>query len=153
MQPFINRPFIINITPHPHVTTSHIITLTLPTLKSSISLIHSHFFFFTFTITMKTSKSTSSKKANKRTAKSSQPKPLNVVHPSPLITAPPSTSKEPQNSDTPSLSTMHAGTKWPNDTPKGNSSSKPTKRAKQVDPNSVEEISKEMSVGFELDKY
>ena len=153
MQPFIDRPFIISITPHLHVTPSHIITLTLPTLEPSISLIHSHFLFFTFTITMKTSKSTSSKKANKRTPKSSQPKPLNVVHPSPLITAAPSNSKEPQNSDTPSQSMMHAGTKRPNDTLKGNSLSKPTKRAKQVDPNSVEEISKEMSVVFGLDKY
>ena len=102
---------------------------------------------------MKTSKSTSSKKGNKRTPKSSQPKPLKVVNPSPLITAPPSTSKEPQNSNTPSLSMMHAGTKRPNDTPKGNSSSKPTKRAKQVDPNSAEEISKEMSIGFGVDKH
>ena len=101
---------------------------------------------------MKTPKTTSSKKQNKRTPKFSQPKPLKVIHPSPLITAPPSTSKEP-HSDTPSLSTMHAGTKRLNDTPKGNSSSKPTKRIKQVDHNSAEEISKEISVGFGLEKY
>ena len=85
--------------------------------------------------------------------KSAQPKPLKIVHPSPLITAPPSSPKEPKNSDTPSTSTMHARTKHHNTTPKGDSSSRPTKRLKQVDPDSAEEISKEMSVGFGLDKY
>lgn len=44
---------------------------------------------------------------------------------------------------------MHAGTKRHNTTPKGGSS----KRTKQVDPNSAEEIVKEMSVGFGLNKY
>ena len=73
---------------------------------------------------MKTPKTTSSKKYSNKTPKSTQPKPLKVVHPSPLITAAPPTSKEPQSSDTPSLSTMHAGNKRPNDTPKGNSLSK-----------------------------
>ncbi len=48
---------------------------------------------------------------------------------------------------------MHAGTKRPISTPKGVSSSRPTKRTKQADPNSVEEVAKEMSVGFGLDKY
>ena len=67
--------------------------------------------------------------------------------------ASPSSPQEPKNSDTPSTSKMHAGTKRQNTTPKGESSSRPTKRIKQVDPNSAEEISKEMLVGFELDKY
>ena len=48
---------------------------------------------------------------------------------------------------------MHTGTKRHNTTPKGGSSSRPTKMTKQVDPNNAEEISKEMSVGFGLHKY
>ena len=48
---------------------------------------------------------------------------------------------------------MHARTKRQNTTPKGGSSSKPMKKAKTVDPNSPEEIAKEMSIGFGLDKY
>ena len=48
---------------------------------------------------------------------------------------------------------MHARTKRQNSTSKDESLSKPTKRIKQVDSNSAEEISKEMSVGFGLDKY
>ena len=127
MQPFINRPFIINITPHPHITPSHIITLTLPTLKPSISLIHSHFFFI-----------------------------LIIHHENSQIHLKQEAEQENTqilSTDTPSLSTMHAGSKRPNETPKGSSSSKPTKRAKEIDPNSAKEISKEMTVGFGLDKY
>ena len=102
---------------------------------------------------MKTPKSsTSSKKVSKKTPKPTQPKPLKIVHPTLLIDAPPSSSTEPKT-DTPSASTIHEGTKHHNTTPKGGSSSKPTKRTKQVDPNNAEEISKEMSVGFGLDKY
>ena len=85
--------------------------------------------------------------------KFAQPKPLKIVHPSPLITGPLSSPKEPKNFDIPITSKMHAGTKRQNTTPKGESSSRPTKRIKQVDPNSAEEISKEMLVGFGLDKY
>ena len=102
---------------------------------------------------MKTPKSsTSSKKVSKKTPKPIQLKPLNVVHPSPLINAPPSSSTKPKT-DTPSASTMHAGTKHNNTTPKGGSLSRLTKRTKQVDPNSGEEIPKEMLVGFGLHKY
>ena len=85
--------------------------------------------------------------------KVTDPKPLIVVHPSPLITAPPSSSSEPKNSDPSSLSTMHAGTKRQNTTPKGGSSPRPLKKTQNVDPNNPEEIAKEMSVGFGLDKY
>jgi hypothetical protein len=92
---------------------------------------------------MKTPKSSSSSKtAKKRTPKSSQPKPLQVVHSSPSLDAPPSSSQEPQKSNTPK-STMHAEIKRPHSTPKGISSSRPTKMTKQVDPNSAEEIAKE----------
>ena len=48
---------------------------------------------------------------------------------------------------------MHVGNKRPIDTPTGKSLSKSAKRSKQSDPNSAEEISKEMTMGFGLDKY
>ena len=49
---------------------------------------------------------------------------------------------------------MHAGSKCPNTTLKGGgSSSRPTKKSKNVDPNNPNEVDKEMSVGFGLDKY
>ena len=48
---------------------------------------------------------------------------------------------------------MHAGFKRPNTTPGGGSSSRPTKKSKNVDPNSPYEVAKEMSIGFGLDKY
>ena len=48
---------------------------------------------------------------------------------------------------------MHAGVKRTRGTPKDASSSKPPKRIKQADPDSAEEVAKEMSVGFGLDKY
>ena len=102
---------------------------------------------------MKTTKDNSSQRKNKRTPKSSQPKPITVIHPSPLITGPPSTTNDPQNSDAPRPSKMHAGTKRPNTNPKSESSSKTAKRLKQADPNSAEEIAKEMTVGFGLDKH
>ena len=113
MQPFINRPFINNITPHPHVTPSHIITLALPTLKPSISLIHSHIFFFNPIIHHENPQNHLKQETEQQMPKTTQPKPLKVVHPSPLITATPSTFKEPQNSNTPCQSTMHAGKQTP----------------------------------------
>ena len=69
------------------------------------------------------------------------------------MTAPPSSSSEQKQSDPPSSSTMHAGTKRQNTTPKGGSSSRLMKKSKIADLNSPEEIAKEMSVGFGLDKY
>ena len=75
-----------------------------------------------------------------------------MVHPSPQIDAPPSSSTETKN-ETPTPSTVHAGNKRQITTPKGGSSSRTAKRSKLTDPNSAEEVSKEMSVGFGLDKY
>ena len=91
---------------------------------------------------------------NMKTPKSykiSQPQPLNVVHPSPLIDAPPSSSTQTKK-ETPTPSTVHAG-KRQIITPKGGSSSRTTKHSKHTDPNNAEEVSKEMSVGFSLNKY
>ena len=91
---------------------------------------------------------------NMKTPKSykiSQPQPLNVVHPSPLIDAPPSSSTQTKK-ETPTPSTVHAG-KRQIITPKGGSSSRTAKRSKLTDPNSAEEVSKEMFVGSDLDKY
>ena len=48
---------------------------------------------------------------------------------------------------------MHGDTKRQNTTRKGKSSLRPLKKTKTVDPNSPEEIAKEMSVGFGLDKH
>ena len=49
---------------------------------------------------------------------------------------------------------MHASSKCPNKTPKGEgSSSRPTKKSKNVVANSPDEVAEEMSVGFRLDKY
>ena len=87
-----------------------------------------------------------------QSCKTSQPQPLKVVHPSPQIDAPPSSTTETKN-ETTIPSTMHARNKRQNTTPKGDSSSRPTKRLKITDPNSAEEISNEMSVGFSLDEY
>ena len=100
---------------------------------------------------MKTPKTASSKKQNNNTPKTTQPKPLKIVHPSPQITVAPSSSKE--YSGTPSASTMHVGNKRPLDTPTHKSLSKSANRAKKSDPNSAEEISKEITAGFGLDKY
>ena len=75
-----------------------------------------------------------------------------MVHPSPLLDAAPSSSTETKN-ETPTPSTVHAGNKRQITTPKGGSSSRTAKRSKLTDPNSAEEVSKEMSVGFGLDKY
>ncbi|XP_057550635.1 uncharacterized protein LOC130828688 [Amaranthus tricolor] len=87
-----------------------------------------------------------------KTGKISQPQPLSVVHPPPLLDAAPSSTTETTN-ETPKPSTEHAGTKRQIPTPKGGSSSRIAKRSKHADPNSTEEVSKEMSVGFGLDKY
>ena len=104
---------------------------------------------------MKTPKTTkSTKESSKKTSKIIEPEPLKVIHRSPLINAPPSSSSSTKPSDQPSSLTMHAGSKRPNTTPKGGgSSSRPTKKSKNVDPNSSDEVAKEMSVGFGLDKY
>ena len=49
---------------------------------------------------------------------------------------------------------MQAGSKRPNTTLKGGgSSSRPSKKSKNVDPDSPDESAKEMTVGFVLDKY
>ena len=48
---------------------------------------------------------------------------------------------------------MHVGKKQPNDAATEKSLSRSAKRAKNNDPNSAEEISKEMIVGFGLEKY
>lgn len=97
---------------------------------------------------MKSPKSSSSKNTKGKTPKFVQPEPLQVIHPS---------------SDTPQSSTpqskpktsklMHVGTKRAFSATKGSVSSKPAKKAKVVDPDCAEEIAKEMSVGFGLDKY
>ena len=95
--------------------------------------------------TPKSSKKTS--KSGKKASKSHQniqPKPLKIVHPPPLLNAAPSPSQE---------TTENVGTKRKIFSPKSESSSKAVKRLKQVDPNSAEEIAKEMSVGFGVDKY
>ena len=97
---------------------------------------------------MKTPRSSKTPKSGKI----SQPQPLSVVHPPPLLDAAPSSTIETTN-ETPKPSTEHAGTKRQNPTPKGGSSSRIAKRSKHADPNSAEEVSKEMSVGFGLDKY
>ena len=104
---------------------------------------------------MKTPKTTkSTKKSSKKTPKTTEPKPLKVIYPSPLIDTPPSSSSSPKPSNQPSSSTMHGGSKRPNTTRKGGgSTSRPTKKSKNVDPNSPDEVAKEMSVGFGLDKY
>ena len=103
---------------------------------------------------MKTPKSaSSSKKTNKKTPKVTTPKPLKVVDPSPMIIAPLSSSIELKKSDPPSSSTMHDGSKRQNISTKKGLSSRLTKKVKTVDPNSPEEIAKEMSVGFGLNKY
>jgi len=100
---------------------------------------------------MKTPKSSSSSKNTKGKApKFLQPKPLQVIHPSPSRDAPQPSSQE-HKSSTPK--TMHAGSKRTLSNPKGSSSSRPAKRIKQADPNSAEELAKEMPVGFGLDKY
>ena len=100
---------------------------------------------------MKSPKSSSSKKHSNKTPKITQPKPLKVFHPSPLIAAPPSTSQE--QSGTPSASKMHVNSKRPIDTTVDKSLSKSAKRAKNADPKSAEEVSKELTVGFGLDKH
>ena len=64
---------------------------------------------------MKSPKSTSSKKQTNKTPKTTQPKSLKVVHPSPQITAAPSPLQE--QSGTPSASTMHVGDRRPIVTP------------------------------------
>ena len=76
-----------------------------------------------------------------------QPKPLNIIHPTPLITAPESSSREQQR--TPVASGVHESIKRKRDSIVKKSSSK---RAKVVVPVSAEELSKEMIVGFGLDK-
>ena len=73
-----------------------------------------------------------------------------MVHPSPLIAAPLSSSQE--QSGTPSAPTMHVSSKRPIDITVDKSLSKSVKRANNADPNSAEEVSKEMTVGFSLDK-
>ena len=119
MQPFINYPFIININPHLHVTPSHIITLTLPTLKPSISLIQSHFFFFSPIFHHENPQNhlkqeVEQQNTQNHSTETSQSSPSFTINHSCTIYL----QKEPQNSDTPSLSTMHAGNKRLNDTPK-----------------------------------
>ena len=99
---------------------------------------------------MKSPKSSSRKRTN-RTPKITQPKPLKVVHPSQQIAAPePSSQEQP---GTPSVSRMHVGSKRPIDSTMNKSLSKSAKRAKIVVPNSLEEILKEMTVDFGLDKH
>ena len=49
---------------------------------------------------------------------------------------------------------MQVGSKRPNTTPKGRgSSSRPSKKSKNVDPDSSDEVAKEIFVGFGLEKY
>ena len=97
-------------------------------------------------------KTPSSSKKTPKSRKQSQPKPLRVVHPPPLLDAAPLTTKETTNTS-PKQSTEPTGTKRKISSPKGGSSSKVVKRSKLADPNSAEEVAKEMSVGFGLDKY
>ena len=80
-----------------------------------------------------------------------QPKPLKVVHPSPQIAAPEPSSRE--QPGTPVASKMHVGNKRPSDSTINKSLSTSAKRAKVAVLNSAEELFKEMSVRFGLDKH
>ena len=73
------------------------------------------------------------------------------MHPSPQIAAPRSSSQE--QSSTPSASMMHVSNKRPINSPVDKSLSKYAKRAKNNDYNCAEEVSTEMTVGFDLEKY
>ena len=75
-----------------------------------------------------------------RTPKMKQPKLLKIIHPTPLITAPESSSREQQG--TPIASRMYASKKRKKDSTVKKSSSTSSKRAKIVVPVSVEELSK-----------
>jgi hypothetical protein len=97
---------------------------------------------------MKTPKSSSNKNTKGKSPKSVQPEPLQIILPSSDIPQSSTPSSKPKTTKP-----MHAGTKRTFTTTKGSSSSKPAKRAKVVDPDSAEEVAKEMSVGFGLDKY
>ena len=101
---------------------------------------------------MKTPKSSKSSKKTTKSRTQNQPKPLRVVLPPPLLDAAPPTTEE-TTQESPKQSIEPTGTKRKISSPKGGSSSKVVKRSKQSDPNGAEEISKEMSVGFGLDKY
>jgi transposase-like protein len=96
---------------------------------------------------MKTPKASSTKNTKENTPKFIQPEPLQVILPSSDNPQSSTPSSQPKSSKT-----MHVGTKRAFST-KGSSSSKPAKKAKVVDPDCAEEVAKEMSVGFGLDKY
>ncbi|XP_057538050.1 uncharacterized protein LOC130815580 [Amaranthus tricolor] len=83
-------------------------------------------------------KTPSSSRKTPKSRKQSQPKPLRVVHPPPLLDAAPLTTKETTNTS-PKQSTEPTGTKRKISSPKGGSSSKVVKRSKLADPNSAEE--------------
>ena len=93
----------------------------------------------------------SPKSSSNKTPKITQPKSLKVVHPSPKIATPELSSQE--QPGTPSVSRMHVGSKRSIDSTMNKSLSKSAKRAKIVVPNSLEEILKEMTVDFGLDKH
>ena len=99
---------------------------------------------------MKTPKSSKNTlKSGKKTSTSHQtiqPTPLKIVHPSPLLKAAPSPSPSQETTD-------NIRPKRKSFTPKSESSTQTAKRLKQVDPNCAEEIAKEMSVGFGVDKF
>ena len=84
------------------------------------------------------------------TPKMKQPKPLKIVHPSSLLTAQGSSSREQQ--DTPVTSDTHASFKRKRSSTSKKPSSSSVKKAKITVHLNAEELSKEMSVGFGLDK-
>ena len=98
---------------------------------------------------MKTPRSSKSGKKTPKSRTHTQPQPLKVVHPPPLLDAAPPTTTE-TTKESPKHTTEPTSTKRKISS---GSSSKVVKRSKHNDPNSAEEISKEMSVGFGLDKY
>ena len=79
-----------------------------------------------------------------RTPKMKQPKPLKIIHPTPLITALESSSRKQQG--TPVASGMHASNKRQRDSTLNKSSSTSAKKEKIVVPINAEELSKEMVV-------
>ena len=72
-----------------------------------------------------------------------------MVHPSSQIAAPEPSSEQP---GTPVASKMHAGNKRSSDSAMNKSLSTSAKKAKLNIPTNAKELSKEMSVGFGIDK-
>ena len=112
-----------SVTPHNSQSLLHYNSLNRHSLSLSIIKPSSS---PSFTITMKTPKAPSTiipnNKSTKKTLKPSKPKLLKVIHPSPLITALPSSSFSPKPSDQPTSLNMHASSKLPHSISKGGGS-------------------------------